>query len=40
MFQKIPGNLNFDLFRETLLGFHDILQLTCYKTIEKKNKNS
>ena len=33
---KISGNLNFDLFSEILLVFHEILQLTWYKTIGKK----
>ena len=32
----MSGNLNFDLFSEILLVFHEILQLTCYKTIGKK----
>ena len=40
MFQKISGNLNFDLFSEILLVFHEILQLTWYKTIGKKKQLS
>ena len=39
-FQKIPGNLNFDLFREILLVFCQILLLNCYKTKEKTQPRS
>ena len=34
MFQKIPGNLNLDLFCEILLIFYQILELSCGKTKE------
>ena len=34
---KIPGNLNFDLFLEILLVFHQILLLNCYKIMEENN---
>ena len=37
MLLKIPGNLNFDLFLETLLVFYQILLLNCFKTMEKNN---
>ena len=36
MFQKIPWNLNFDLFLEILVVFYQILLLNCYKTTTKK----
>ena len=35
MLKKIPGNLNFDLFLEILLAFHQFLLLNCCKTLEK-----
>ena len=35
MLEKIPGNLNFDLFLEIFLVFHQIFLLNCYKTMEK-----
>ena len=35
IFKKIPGNLNFDLFLEIFLVFHQIFLLNCYKTMEK-----
>ena len=31
MFEKIPGDLNLDLFCEVLLIFYQILQLNCEK---------
>ena len=37
MFEKFPGNLNFDLFLEILLVFQQSLLLNCYKTMEKKH---
>ena len=39
MFQKIPGNINFDLFLEILLVFYQILLLNYYKTMEKSKEN-
>ena len=35
MFQKIPRNLNFNLFYEILLVFYEIFLLNCYKTTEQ-----
>ena len=37
MFKKIPMNLNFDLFLEILLDFHQILLLSCYETMKNNN---
>ena len=34
MYDRIPGNLNLDLFCEILLIFYQILQLNCEKTKE------